>query len=947
MKYKYLLLLLVLASLPRTVLAVPSAWDFANSILQPLFSQRGAEIKGSFFTATSTSNNTFPNLVSTNSTTTNATTTNFTVFGSILAPFYTATSTTATSTFAGAVQIGSTAADNRLRITAERNYPTAASTGGMVSLFNTNNISAALNVYSNAGAGQSSLGLVFMKQDNALSDGSILRMDNDGLDNALIINQNETTSALGPVTITNAAMAPGIQINQTNTSNSQGAIRIDSAAPEIEMVETDQTSPAGKYEFRVQNDKWQVNSRNSADDSFERILSLTALREGGALALLHPTFGGYPSQTSRFDIIGLNTATTTQGYFSVSSETTPAGGEGVPLNDIFTINTTGLVGISTSSPFGKLSVQLIGTDTTRFPFYIASSTAAFATTTLFYVDNTGTASTSKLFADGLVACDPTTGKLLWSGGVFSCGTDQTAAGAGNSKFATGTTNYIFPNGGAETDVLIGHTATTTTSKLEVHGTTNSNNFVASTTATSTLPRLFSSIASSTDFFFDNARGSSRLQMGKTGATGVRVDVITNADFTQGFRTESDLTTRLGFSSFVTGDSFVRFTQRIDGLLGWGPGSATTDTNLYRSAENELKTDDNLIIAGNSTTTNATSTNSYVSSWLTALFGNITDLIATRSTTTNATTTTLHIADGWSSTLGQGWLNTNGVKITSSTSPTINYVVATSTTKNSTFASNVGVGTTTPSQRIVIDNGSTRGNISLGETAAGNPFVFINNTLSAASLGSGIRFQKNYVNQFGFGVDYAGDGTRDWWVYDYVAALPRLLVNSSGFLGIGSTTPARLLSVHGSAYVSSGLFVGGNIVSTSTVASIIPYASSTAQTITSELDVSDAIVKQKFYPSFTYSTSTTWTGTTTIPLGPAFTIETWNQVKCFTDTGTLNVAFNDATNKMNMLQASTTVGTFGFSTNNTFTASEKRYVDIGTPATSPKSISCTVNKTINE
>lgn len=100
----------------------------------------------------------------------------------------------------------------------------------------------------------------------------------------------------------------------------------------------------------------------------------------------------------------------------------------------------------------------------------------------------------------------------------------------------------------------------------------------------------------------------------------------------------------------------------------------------------------------------------------------------------------------------------------------------------------------------------------------------------------------------------------------------------------------------------------------------------------------------FYPSFTYAT-TSWTGTTTLALGPAYTAETWNGFKCFTDTGTVNVSFNDGTNRMNMFNASTTVGTVLATTNNTFTASEKRYVDVGTPASSPTVISCTVSKSI--
>lgn len=100
-----------------------------------------------------------------------------------------------------------------------------------------------------------------------------------------------------------------------------------------------------------------------------------------------------------------------------------------------------------------------------------------------------------------------------------------------------------------------------------------------------------------------------------------------------------------------------------------------------------------------------------------------------------------------------------------------------------------------------------------------------------------------------------------------------------------------------------------------------------------------------YAGFTYATSTAWTATSTIPLGTARVGETWNDVQCYTDTGTLNVSFNDGTNRMDMLNASTTVGTVTFTTNNTFTSAEKRYVDVGTPASSPTKISCTVSRSI--
>lgn len=60
---------------------------------------------------------------------------------------------------------------------------------------------------------------------------------------------------------------------------SEGSIRIDSPTPEIEMVESDQTSPAGKFELRVQDDEFEINSRNAADSSFERIVTVDPLRD--------------------------------------------------------------------------------------------------------------------------------------------------------------------------------------------------------------------------------------------------------------------------------------------------------------------------------------------------------------------------------------------------------------------------------------------------------------------------------------------------------------------------------------------------------------------------------------------------------------------------------------------------------------------------------------------
>lgn len=54
------------------------------------------------------------------------------------------------------------------------------------------------------------------------------------------------------------------------------------------------------------------------------------------------------------------------------------------------------------------------------------------------------------------------------------------------------------------------------------------------------------------------------------------------------------------SATETGSSFDKLTVISDGTIEWGSGSASPDTNLYRSAANTLKTDDDLIVAGDLT-----------------------------------------------------------------------------------------------------------------------------------------------------------------------------------------------------------------------------------------------------------------------------------------------------------------------------------------------------------
>lgn len=98
-------------------------------------------------------------------------------------------------------------------------------------------------------------------------------------------------------------------------------------------------------------------------------------------------------------------------------------------------------------------------------------------------------------------------------------------------------------------------------------------------------------------------------------------------------------------------------------------------------------------------------------------------------------------------------------------------------------------------------------------------------------------------------------------------------------------------------------------------------------------------------SFTYATSS-WTGTTTIPLDSVINAYTFTKASCYTDVGTVNVAIGNGTATTTYLSASTTNGIFTYAANNSFATQDKVKVDIGTPSTAPTKIVCTAAYTFN-
>ncbi|MEN0060192.1 MAG: tail fiber domain-containing protein [Bdellovibrio sp.] len=97
---------------------------------------------------------------------------------------------------------------------------------------------------------------------------------------------------------------------------------------------------------------------------------------------------------------------------------------------------------------------------------------------------------------------------------------------------------------------------------------------------------------------------------------------------------------------------------------------------------------------------------------------------------------------------------------------------------------LGVGTTGPTELLEV----------AGTTGTSAAYLSLNNISSGSLLGAGIRMKKNGTSQFGIGVDYNGNGTRNFWFYDYVAAKPRMLIDPNGKMGVGTTSPGQLFQV---------------------------------------------------------------------------------------------------------------------------------------------------------
>jgi len=130
-----------------------------------------------------------------------------------------------------------------------------------------------------------------------------------------------------------------------------------------------------------------------------------------------------------------------------------------------------------------------------------------------------------------------------------------------------------------------------------------------------------------------------------------------------------------------------------------------------------------------------------------------------------------------------------------------------------------------------------------------------------------------------------------------------------------------------------------------VAGEIALDTTANQLVIATSTASEIVIPNVQYSRFHYASST-WTGTTTLGFGGATLAPlTIQKVNCYLSAGTAKLSLkDDAGNISNTLALTTSTSTQAFTTNNGFNIDDSPVIQIGTPASSPQSVSCTLEYT---
>lgn len=622
---------------------------------------------------------------------------------------------------------------------------------------------------------------------------------------------------------------------------------------------------------------YYVVTRQSDTDVSRTSSNLSRLTDGGNFTnavITSSSFSG-PSVFATdlsFDQ-ALGTSATTTNLFATNATFTNLSGVALGLTDITFVNATGTN---------------------------ATTTSLFATT----------ASTTNLFGSGLSTCDTATNALTWSAGLFGCNTVSSFSWTPETWGVSTSTTLGFLDG------FLSTASSTIDSTLLVTGSSTLQNFTfvnatgTHSTSTSiysstlvadnsTTTNLFSTTASSTNLFSSllNVGGNSLLvnQAGNVGVgapnpgTKLTVNVVDTADtFQAASYTDSSFSSI--YSSFTIGHSSagigfhtlsgsgvpanLTFTNAgtdtliLDENNNVGIGTTTPFAKLTVHA-NDGETNDTLFSISSSTASTYDSLFSVSNSGLTSLA----NLLLTSSTTlqnftfTNATGTNATTTDFFSETASSTNLYASSLIVDGNT-----LVVDNSSHQ-------VGIGIASPSALLHLNLAS--GNAEIQFDSAANSWKFrnngttgqfniIDNSFSVAPFKIDNNSANNNLVITGgrvgivdispdFTLESVGSSGSGYFGLSDTSDGDILVVNSTGNLGIGTTSPYAKLSLeHLSA---SGTVIGADAL-TSFVGNLLDLkvASSTKFSVNQSGDL--LLMGSTTLQNFTFVNATGTSATTT-------------------------------------------------------------------------------------
>ncbi len=188
----------------------------------------------------------------------------------------------------------------------------------------------------------------------------------------------------------------------------------------------------------------------------------------------------------------------------------------------------------------------------------------------------------------------------------------------------------------------------------------------------------------------------------------------------------------------------------------------------------------------------------------------------------------------------------------------------------TRSGNVGIGTTSPGAALSvvgITSGSSWGVsasdrivsvFSAAPPNQGSTYLVLNNTVGAANMSNDLAFASNGTIKWVFGNDLNANGGQNLFMYDIAAGKARLIVDSSGNVGIGSTTKLSRLTVTPGADVTN---LGGT-----TTASAATTITGSGTTFTTSLGIGDRLALSS--AASTYATVTAIASDTSLTVDTA-------------------------------------------------------------------------------